>query len=262
MREPRIHTAKKSLGQNFLNSPKALRQIIEASHLSANDVVLEVGPGKGALTEKLLETGATILAVEKDRELIPYLEEKFAIYIKSKKFKLVEADILEYSLPKNIHSYKLVANIPYYITGAIIRKFLDADKQPTHMTLLVQKEVAERMVARDKKESLLSLAVKAYGTPKIISIVPRGAFAPAPSVDSAIIAIETISRKNFKNKKHEERFFELIHKGFAHKRKTLWHNLDMMVTKEKDFFFEKNNLNTKVRAEDLSIVTWLKIALN
>jgi 16S rRNA (adenine1518-N6/adenine1519-N6)-dimethyltransferase len=260
MREPRIHTAKKSLGQNFLNSPKALRQIIEASHLTLNDVVLEVGPGKGALTEKLLETGATVLAVEKDRKLIPYLEEKFAIYIKSKKFKLVEADILEYSLPKNIQSYKLVANIPYYITGAIIRKFLDADKQPTHMTLLVQKEVAERMVARDKKESLLSLAVKAYGTPKIIGVVPRGAFAPAPSVDSAIIAIETISRKNFKNKKHETNFFELIHKGFAHKRKTLWHNLDTMSTEERESFFEKNSLDKKVRAEDIAIEKWLEIS--
>lgn len=260
MSEVQKHIAKKSLGQNFLNSPKALRQIIEASHLTKNDVVLEVGPGKGALTEKLLETGATILAIEKDRELIPYLTEKFAVYIKSKKLKLVEADILEYALPKGITSYKLVANIPYYITGAIIRKFLDADKQPNHMTLLVQKEVAERMIARDKKESLLSLAVKAYGTPKIISIVPRGAFAPAPSVDSTIIAIETISRKNFKNKKHETNFFELIHKGFAHKRKTLWHNLDTMSTEEKESFFEKNSLDKKVRAEDIAIEKWLEIS--
>jgi 16S rRNA (adenine1518-N6/adenine1519-N6)-dimethyltransferase len=94
MSEHRTHKAKKSLGQNFLNSPKALRQIIEASHLTEKDLVLEVGPGKGALTEKLLETGATVLAIEKDRELIPYLTEKFAHYIKAKKFTLVEADIL------------------------------------------------------------------------------------------------------------------------------------------------------------------------
>lgn len=254
------HLAKKSLGQNFLNSPKALRQIIEASHLTNIDTVLEIGPGKGALTEKLLETGALVLAVEKDQELIPYLEEKFALYIKSKKFKLIEADILDYTLPNSILAYKLVANIPYYITGAIVRKFLDIHKQPTHMTLLVQKEVAERMVARDQKESLLSLAVKAYGTPKIVSIVPRGAFTPAPSVDSAIIAIENISRKNFKNKKHETRFFELIHRGFAHKRKTLWHNIDTMTNEEKDVFFKKNSIDTKVRAEDLPIEKWLEIS--
>lgn len=260
MSEHRTHKAKKSLGQNFLNSPKALRQIIEASHLTEKDLVLEVGPGKGALTEKLLETGATVLAVEKDRELIPYLTEKFTHYIQTKKFTLVEADILEYTLPKNVSSYKLVANIPYYITGAIIRKYLDGDVQPTHMTLLVQKEVAERMIARDKKESLLSLAVKAYGTPKIISVVPRGAFAPAPSVDSAIITIETISRKNFKNKTHEKKFFELIHKGFAHKRKTLWHNLDSMYNEEKEIFFVKNNLNKKVRAEDIAIGKWIEIS--
>ena len=125
-------------------------------------------------------------------------------------------------LPKG---YALVANIPYYLTGEIFRMFLESSNQPRSMTLLVQKEVADRIVARDGKESVLSLSVKAYGTPKQEFKVPRGAFKPAPNVDSAVLTIRGISRKNFTTQEEERRFFALLHAGFAHKRKYVRKNL-------------------------------------
>ncbi len=196
-----MNRAKKSLGQNFLKSEKALGDIVRAGGLSLGDVVLEIGPGKGALTEKILETGAKVIAVEKDQELIPVLEEKFAEYVTKGSLVLVHEDVLEFnplSYKLKAGSFKLIGNIPYYITGAIIRKFLESDPQPTSMTLLVQKEVAERIVARDGKESILSISVKAYGTPHYIDKVPKRYFTPEPKVDSAIIHIDNISKDRFK----------------------------------------------------------------
>ena len=255
------YKAKKSLGQNFLKSEKALKQIIKASGIVPTDVILEIGPGTGALTTKLLETGAIVIAIEKDRELIPLLTEKFNTYIENKKLILLEDDILLCDIEKifkklKVNNYKLVANIPYYITGAIMRKFFENNHQPTLMTLLVQKEVAERIVSKNNKETLLSLSVKAFGIPKIIAIVPRGAFAPAPGVDSAIITISNINRKNFTNKEHENRFFTYIHLGFAHKRKTLWHNFKEI---HREKLFTENTLDQKTRAEDIDIKMWIQI---
>ena len=201
--------AKKSLGQHFLKSQKAIETMVKTSGAQTGDLVLEIGPGMGVLTEALLQAGASVVAVEKDDLLIPVLEEKFEKEIKSGQLKLIHDDILNFDVSKvpfggselprgTLDTYKLVANIPYYITGQIIRIFLEAENQPESMTLLVQKEVAERIVARDEKESLLSLSVKAYGTPKYVEKVPRGAFAPAPNVDSAIIHISNISKNNFR----------------------------------------------------------------
>src|SRR3989344_6801 len=223
---------KKSLGQHFLNSPKIIGDIVSAGKVTKGDLVLEIGPGEGTLTSALLKTGASVIAVEKDDRLIPILQEKFAKEILSRQLTLIHNDILEINMSKTVFdikkSYKVVANIPYYITGQIIRLFLETDRQPESMTLLVQKEVAERVVARDKKESLLSLSVKVYGEPKIIRVVGRGAFSPQPNVDSAILYIGNVSRKNFsegsprgKGGVDEKLFFRIIHIGFAHKRKQL-----------------------------------------
>ena len=191
--------AKKSLGQNFLKSKKALEAIVLAGEISENDTVLEIGPGQGALTEKLLETGAKIIAVEKDDRLIEFLKEKFSKEITSEKFEIIHGDILEIDLDflKN-KSYKLIANIPYYITGLIFRKFLSGNIQPEKIVILVQKEIADRIIARDGKESLLSLSVKVYGTPKKIMKVEKENFSPKPKVDSAILLIDTISKNFFK----------------------------------------------------------------
>jgi len=257
--------AKKSLGQNFLKSKKALFAMIEAGKISADDTVLEIGPGQGALTEKLLETGAKIIAVEKDDRLIEFLSEKFAKETESSQFKLIHGDILEIDLslfgftPNN---YKLIANIPYYITGLIFRKFLSGNIQPSKLVMMVQKEIADRIVANDGKESLLSLSVKAYGHPKKIMKVEKENFSPKPKVDSAIILIDNISRDYF-NDINEGVFFEVIKAGFAHKRKVLITNLKGLGNNTNlHEVFSRANIPEKARSEDLNLNDWKNIIKN
>jgi len=253
--------AKKSLGQNFLKSPGIFLKIARSAKISPEDVVLEIGPGQGGLTEQLLKFGKKVIAVEKDHRLIPILQEKFSKEIKSNKLVLIEADILNfqpttYNLQPN--NYLLVANIPYYITGAIFKKFLELGPQPKTIVLLTQKEVAERIIARDEKESILSISVKVYGKPHIAGIVPRGAFTPTPKVDSAILVIENISKKLFiKNKVDEKTFFKILKTGFAHKRKKLSGNLKKIVKKEA---FDAHKISLDARAEDLTVSDWFGLA--
>lgn len=251
---------KKSLGQHFLKSPKILEEIVLAGEVKLGENVLEIGPGEGVLTEALLKTGAKVLIVEKDDRLIPELHRKFIKEISSKKLELIHADILDLELPHIAHSpYKIVANIPYYITGQIIRMFLESDRQPTSMTLLVQKEVADRIVARDKKESLLSLSVKVFGEPSVVRVVGKGAFSPTPSVDSAILNIKNISKEKLKGM-DEKSFFEILHLGFAHKRKQLLPNLGEKYSKELlQKAFKENDIDEKIRAEDLDLGVWIKL---
>jgi 16S rRNA (adenine1518-N6/adenine1519-N6)-dimethyltransferase len=253
--------AKKSLGQNFLRSQTARRAMVEAGEVDASDTVLEIGPGRGALTEMLLATGVKVIAIEKDDDLINFLAEKFAKEIKEKRFQIVHEDILQTSAKKlKLKNFKLVANIPYYITGAVIRKFLEEDPQPALMALLVQKEVGERIAARDGKESLLSIAVKAYANPKYVMKVSREAFTPSPNVDSAIVAFRGISKKFFKeNKISEEQFFEIVRAGFAHKRKKLGGNLKSLKEKLNTETFDK--LKEK-RAEDIALLDWAALVRN
>ncbi|HEU0085688.1 MAG TPA: 16S rRNA (adenine(1518)-N(6)/adenine(1519)-N(6))-dimethyltransferase RsmA, partial [Candidatus Paceibacterota bacterium] len=224
------HIAKKSLGQNFLKSKPALSKIVEAGEIMPSDTILEIGPGKGALTEKLLERAGKVIAIEKDRDLVVFLREKFAQEISTGKLDLREADILDYQPVDNMQGdplhVKIIANIPYNITGAIFKKFLTSHVQPERMVLLVQHEVAQRIVARDGKESILSISVKAYGSPKMIMKVPARFFSPSPKVDSAVLLVKDISRKFFtENNLDENRFWEIVKKGFAHKRKKLSGNL-------------------------------------
>lgn len=252
--------AKKSLGQHFLRSSSAIAAIIDASKLTAGERVLEIGPGEGVLTQALLSTGAHVTAVEKDNDLIPVLSETFSKEMSAGTFSLIHADILALNITETIQSpFKLVANIPYYITGQIIRLFLESDHQPSDMVLLVQKEVAERIIARDGKESLLSLSIKAYGEPRLVKVVPRGSFAPAPDVDSAIIAVTGISKKLFTTSS-ERAFFDIIHAGFAHKRKQLLANLSSIYEKGAlGDAFDACGLDRQVRAEDVPLHTWFRL---
>jgi 16S rRNA (adenine1518-N6/adenine1519-N6)-dimethyltransferase len=254
--------AKKSLGQNFLKSEKALREIVSASKIQKGDFVLEIGPGRGALTKKLLEAGANVLAIEKDETLADELNIFLEEYSKKGQLEILKEDALNFSPCnfKQLKNYKLVANIPYYITGALTEKFLTEKNHPTSITFLVQKEVAERIVTKDGKESILSISVKVFGEPKYISTVPAGAFVPAPKVDSAIIHIADISNKIFEeNKITEKRFFEVVKAGFAHKRKQLGSNLNNLVDKET---FDKCEISTKERAENLKVVDWICLSKN
>lgn len=256
--------AKKSLGQNFLTSASHVRAVADAGAVGKGDVVLEVGPGRGILTHELLSRGARVIAVEKDGRLIETLEETFANEIRMRHLTLIHGDILDTDtasiVPAKRAAYKAVANIPYYITGAFLRVLLSGKRQPSRAALLVQKEVAQR-IARSAKESLLSLSVKAYGTPRYVRTVPRGAFAPAPSVDSAILSIEGISRSHFENTGHERRFFELLRSGFAQKRKYLARNLERAAKREDiERAFLELSLKANARAEDVALRQWLSLA--
>lgn len=254
---------KKSLGQNFLTSTGTLNKIIETAGLSNEDMVLEIGPGKGILTEALLKNGANVLAIEKDNELALFLSEKFKKETEEGRLIIKNEDILDFNSESEFllqKEYKIVANIPYYITGQIIRKFLTSGNKPTKMVLLVQKEVAERIVAKDAKESILSLSVKAFGDPKYILKVSRGSFFPPPNVDSAILMIDNI--KNTFKKGEENKFFEVLHAGFGQKRKMVAGNLSEFFggreTAEK--ILKKCNVDPKKRAEDIDLSSWRCLA--
>ena len=284
--EYRFARAKKALGQNFLKSEPALRRILEAGEIKKGDVILEIGPGKGKLTEKLLEKispavagQGLVIAVEKDRELFEFLKEKFAKKIEKRSLVLVHGDILDFQVESyKVKSYKVIANIPYNITGAILKKFLTAEHQPTSMVLMVQHEVAKRILGREGKakplkikpsgvarsaksgfrESLLSISVKAYGEPKMVMKVPARYFSPSPKVDSAVISIKNISRKFFtQNDINEDRFWEILRMGFAHKRKKLFGNLKSL--KSGNFDSKKELIGNK-RAEDLTLSDWVELA--
>lgn len=271
---------KKSLGQHFLRSRSALTQIAESANLTQTDTVLEVGPGEGALTELLLERAEKVIAIEKDDRLIPFLQQKFSAEIVSGKFILIHADILNLDTKRytlNAKRFKIVANLPYYITGQFLRKFLQSDSQPSSMTLLLQKEVAKRIVASDKRESILSISVKCYGTPRYIATVKAGAFSPRPKVDSAIIVIENISKDFFKvqpfgserlgserfnlsdnlseNNLSEKDFFALLKKGFAHPRKLLASNLGVAPNA-----LASCGIATNARPENLLLEQWKCLA--
>lgn len=254
--------AKKSLGQNFLTSASVARNIVRAASLSKRDTVLEVGPGKGILTSELLREAGHVIAVEKDTRLIPVLKNRFAGEMGEKKFTLIEGDILEMSfetlgLPKN---FVLVANIPYYITGVFLRTALSAVRKPSRATLMLQREVATRILAREGKESILSISVKVYGTPRIVYTVPAHFFSPKPNVDSAVLCIEHI-KNSFKDKEGENHFFSILKSGFAHKRKLLIRNLETVAMPEKiKKAFAAFGIAETVRAEDMSVTQWHALA--
>ena len=266
---------KKSLGQNFLIQPNIVAKIIHVATVALGEPVLEIGPGRGILTRALLDAGAHVTAVEKDDALFTKLHETFAKEIYSKKLVLVHADVLDFLNSPELHApssmlrpqrFTVVANIPYYITGQVIRKFLSEEKiQPSRIVLMLQKEVARRIVATHKKphktasghwakESLISIAVKAYGEPKYIKTVSANAFLPKPKVDSAILLVQNISRNNFYDVSEQE-FFAILKKGFAQKRKKLAGNLKL-----KKGELVACGLSENVRAEELSVNNWFCLA--
>ncbi|MDE1919333.1 MAG: ribosomal RNA small subunit methyltransferase A [Patescibacteria group bacterium] len=258
--------AKKSLGQNFLMHARIAERIACAAKLAPDAVVFEIGPGTGMLTRELLKCAKKVIALEADRELFEKLQDDFAREITGGRLDLIHGDVRSFDITTLPKKYALVANIPYYLTGDIFRMFLETERQPSSLTLLVQKEVAER-IARAKKESILSLSVKAYGTPKLEFRVPRGAFTPAPKVDSAVLTVRDISRKNFPARADEERFFTLIRAGFAHKRKFARKNLSEagLFPLNAPIYGASGEqaspvLAEKARAEDLPLAAWLALS--
>lgn len=254
---------KKSLGQHFLNSSYVPKKMCDAAGDLAGKTVLEIGPGTGVLTREILARGAKVVAVEADARAIASLEVTFADAIARQQITLHHHDARklepsQFSLEKQ--SYIVISNIPYYLSGQLFRSLLDTECQPSTLVFLVQKEVAER-IARDKKESLLSLSVKAFGTPSYICTVKRNHFTPPPKVDSAILAVHNISQGNFSNI-DKDLFFTLLHLGFDQKRKQLLGNLSLKYSRtDLEEVFLSLNLKRDIRAEDISLSTWLSLTL-
>lgn len=245
------------LGQHFLTGTWAAHRLAESVAVRQGETILEIGPGKGALTRELLSIGSPVVAIEKDEALVEILQTTFAQEISSHALRVVSADIRDVTAEKlGLEQYVVAANIPYYITGEIIRQFLETSAPPRAMALLIQKEVAERILARDHKESILSLSVKAYGTPSIIAKVSRGNFSPPPSVDSSIILINDISKKFFTDLSEAD-FFAVVRAGFSSKRKFLLSNLAGHFDRVRvQSAFDACGLSHKVRAEDVPLEVW------
>lgn len=249
------------LGQHFLRGTWAAHVLIEGAGIQKGDTVLEIGPGEGALTRELLKTGARVIAIEKDEALVETLRHTFAGEISSGRCTLIQGDVRDLgpeALGLTRGAYILAANIPYYITGEIIRSFLTSAAHPKTMALLVQKEVAER-IARSEKESILSISVKAFGTPRFAAKVARGNFSPPPNVDSAILVVENISRDFFSDV-DESLFFSVVKKGFSAKRKLLAGNLSSFGKERVLAALTEAGIPLKARAEDVPLTAWKELA--
>ena len=255
--------AKKSLGQNFLRDEAVLEKIVESADLKSDDFVIEIGPGEGVLTEKLSKKGGKVLAIELDDRLIPILNDKFR---NKKNVEIFHGDILKINLNEffskhNMQDtrYKVVANLPYYITSPIIRYFLENENHPSEMILMVQKEVAQRIVAESGEMSILAVAVQYYAKAEYLFTVSKDAFEPAPKVDSAVIKISEINNDKSEDVK---KFFQIVRTGFSSKRKTLANNLASSFQKDKkeiENILEEMSFSKMVRAQELSVEDWKKI---
>lgn len=259
---------KKSLGQNFLINEGVYKKIVAALEIKKSDTIVEVGPGLGTLTGYLAESGIKIVAIEKDREFDAYLKKKFS---DRKNVKIIEGDILKFN-PRNYElqttNYKLVGNIPYYLTSHLIRTVFEEWPRPERIVLMLQKEVAQRIVAKPPDMSLLAVSVQYYSKPEIISRVSRHSFYPAPEVDSAIIKLVsseqfTAYSDNAENCKLKTvNFFKVVRAGFAGKRKQLINNLsrDLKISKQEiQQKLSVADINPQRRAETLTIEEWQKI---
>ena len=250
------------LGQNFLVDEKIFSKIIETANLSENDVVLEVGPGIGNLTVELAKRVKKVIAIEKDQDLVRILKELLDCW-KVRNVRIVEGDIrkIENCKLKIENCYKVVANIPYYLTSPLIRKFLEASNAPKEMILMVQKEVAQRICAKPPKMSILAVSVQFYAKPEIISFVSKKSFWPQPKVDSAIIKIKPLINAD-KRLINADLFLKTVKTGFSQPRKQLANNLSnglkMDKGKVKNWLL-KNNIQPTQRAETLTIEDWLKL---
>lgn len=261
-------TPNKIRGQNFLISDKVLASIVSAAQIKKDDLILEVGPGLGALTQELMKYGDRVVAFEVDKNFNKALNKLKEV---SNNLEIVWQDILSLTdkdwakilFKYKKDRYKIVANIPYYLTSKFIQKFILAEKKPESMVLMIQKEVAERIVAKDNKNSLLSLSVAFYAQSKIETVVTKDNFYPAPKVDSAVINIFDIHSWSYQQE--EKKTWQLIKRGFASKRKKLVNNLstDTNLDKEKILeVFSLLNLDKNVRAENLRSEDWLKLSQN
>lgn len=253
---------KKNLGQNFLVNEGIYRKIIKALEIKPDDTVIEIGPGLGTLTDYLAGLAGQVIAVEKDRQLADYLREHFRNH---KNVIIINEDILKSKIEKlkiKNYAYKLVGNIPYYLTSRLIKTIFESWPRPKIIVFMLQKEVAQRITARPPKMSLLAVSVQYYSKPEIISYVSKGSFFPTPRVDSAIVKFETRDKEQ-ETRDKQEWFFRVVKAGFAGKRKQLGNNLARNLNLPKDIVESKLlslEIDPKRRAETLTVEEWQKIA--
>jgi 16S rRNA (adenine1518-N6/adenine1519-N6)-dimethyltransferase len=247
--------AKKSLGQNFLINTGILDKIVISADIAKTDTVVEVGPGTGLLTEKLAAKAKNVIAVEKDHRLILDLSQKF----KNTDVQIVQADILRWDAGNLPQDYKIVANIPYYITSHFLRTIFEKWPKPKLIVLTIQKEVAQRILAKPPHMNLLALSIQLYAEPEIISYVSKGSFRPTPKVDSAVIRL--IPRAT----KVDAGLMDFLKIGFGQKRKKLLgllaQNSKIESSKLKDIF-KQLNIAQDARAENLTITEWQELKQN
>jgi 16S rRNA (adenine1518-N6/adenine1519-N6)-dimethyltransferase len=264
---------KKYLGQNFMTDPIALDMVMKSADLKPDDIVLEVGPGTGLLTKQLVDKVKKVIAIEKDRELVERLANEF----KSKKnLEVIASDILKFDFEKYFQpsshpkiggasggmkqSYKVVANIPYYLTSHLIQKFLYASHKPSVIILTIQKEVGERVVAKAGQMSLLSVSVQLVADAVLDGFISRKSFFPSPQVDSVIIKI--IPKNKHPEVTDTKLFFQIVKACFIGKRKqihnTLKHNLKLS-GKQVDDILDKCKISPQVRPQELSMEDWISL---
>lgn len=256
--------AKKSLGQNFLTDKRVVAQILDIAEIRESDRIFEIGPGTGALTGPLIDQGAQVTAVELDHALVERLSTRFR---SSDRFSILEGNILDMDMDTLLlqsgfddRGYKVVANIPYYITAPIIRMLLSLRARPERIVLMVQEEVADRLSAPPGKMSLLSLLAQYYASVRKEFRVPKEAFSPVPKVDSAVVSLLPYRAYS---ESEDRRIFRLARTGFAARRKTLANNLSSSLRlprKDVESVLADIGLDTRIRAQELSVEEWIALA--
>ncbi len=253
--------ARKRLGQHFLIDNEVLQQILSAAELTTDDIVIEIGPGLGILTRELIRRAKRVIAVELDDKLADFLRQEMTSF---PNVQVINGDILKIDpsdLVPEPERYKVVANLPYYITSPVLRHFLEASARPGLMVVMVQKEVAEAIAAGPGKRSLLSISVQFYGHPTIMSVVPAESFYPAPEVDSAILLIGLYPEPAVAVDDVDS-FFKTVRAGFASPRKQLVNSLSYGLGLPKADIInvlEKANISLQRRAETLTLEEWAQL---
>ncbi|MEK7067326.1 MAG: 16S rRNA (adenine(1518)-N(6)/adenine(1519)-N(6))-dimethyltransferase RsmA [Patescibacteria group bacterium] len=260
------YSHQRKFGQNFLQSQEIAGLIVDAVHYESSDAIIEIGPGEGVLTFRCAPRVKNLIAIEKDR----FLAESLRKEIKKRNIKnciLVEGDARDISFTEHAkgNPYSLIGNIPYYLTSYIFRKIFEKEwVLPQEIIFMIQKEVAERIVAKEPRHSLLSVSIQAFGIPRIIANVSREHFLPSPKVDSSILSVSDISREQFlKHNISHNNFFTVLRAGFSHPRKFLIRNLAHSLKRsieELSEFFSELCLNEKARASELSVEQWFLFA--
>lgn len=261
---------RKRLGQNFLIDSVALGRIVAAAELAAGDVVVEVGAGLGTLTRRLAEEAGRVVAIELDNDLVAILREQTADL---PNVEVIHADVLESpDLQVSHRGYKVVANLPYYITSAVLRHFLERPPRPSRLVVTLQREVAQRIVAQPGEMSLLAVSVQLYGQPQVVARIPPGAFYPPPSVDSAVVRIDVGERPlipfaggvgSGSDAGSESHFFEVVKAGFGQRRKMLRNALSSglgLSPSRVESALRAVGVDPSRRAETLSLQEWASIA--